>query len=202
MPSYEGDIVAWANEQARLLRTGRLDLLDIEHIAEEIEDVGKSEQRELASRMAALLAHLIKWQFQLQRRGRSWQRTIREQRNSVARRLRRTPSLAASLTDPDWWADAWGDAVALASSKTGLDTLPDASSGDSLLISHPSSGDSLLISPSSGDSLLISPIATATELTKLSPESIGNCGLSLRYSSTQSGRYRRPRTTAHPGTRP
>ena len=38
--SYDRDIVAWANEQARLLREGRFEALDIEHIADEIEDVG------------------------------------------------------------------------------------------------------------------------------------------------------------------
>ena len=59
--SYDGDIVAWATEQARLLRSGRWDRLDFDHIAEEIEGVGKSEQRELASRMAVLLAYLLKW---------------------------------------------------------------------------------------------------------------------------------------------
>lgn len=62
--TYDTDIVAWAQEQARLLRAGRFDALDIEHIAEEIEDVGKSEQRELENRMAVLLAHLLKWQHQ------------------------------------------------------------------------------------------------------------------------------------------
>jgi len=70
--SYETDIVAWANEQAQLVRAGRFELLDLEHIAEEIEDVGKSEQRELASRMTILLAHLLKWQFQPEQQGRSW----------------------------------------------------------------------------------------------------------------------------------
>jgi len=69
---YETDIVAWANEQAQLVRAGRFELLDLEHIAEEIEDVGKSEQRELASRMTILLAHLLKWQFQPEQQGRSW----------------------------------------------------------------------------------------------------------------------------------
>ena len=80
--AYEKDIVAWANEQASFIRAGRFDLLDIEHLAEEIEDVGKSEQRELASRMALLLSHLLKWQFQSGRRGASWQRTIKEQRKA------------------------------------------------------------------------------------------------------------------------
>jgi hypothetical protein len=121
---YDTDVVAWANEQARLLRAGRFDQLDIEHIAEEIEDVGKSEQRELASRMAVLLAHLIKWQHQPARRGKSWEVTIRTQRNSIARRLRRTPSLVQSLHDPDWWADAWDDALDAATRETGLDDLP------------------------------------------------------------------------------
>ncbi len=48
---YEQDVVLWAKEQAALLRSGQLSALDIEHIAEEIEDVGKSEQRELVSRL-------------------------------------------------------------------------------------------------------------------------------------------------------
>jgi hypothetical protein len=122
---YDRDIIAWAHEQARLLREGRLDRLDIEHIAEEIEDVGKSEQRELANRMSALLAHLLKWQYQPERRGSSWQRTIRDQRNAIARRLRRTPSLVRSLSDADWWADAWGDGVAAAMKESGLQNLPE-----------------------------------------------------------------------------
>lgn len=119
--TYEQDVVAWAWEQARLLRAGRFELLDIEHIADEIEDVGKSEQRELANRMAVLLAHFLKWRFQEERRGRSWERTIRDQRAAIARRVKKMPSLKESLRDPEWWEDAWGDAVALAVKETGLD---------------------------------------------------------------------------------
>jgi hypothetical protein len=121
---YEHDVVAWSREQARLLRAGRLSELDTEHIAEEIEDVGKSEQRELASRMAVLLAHLIKWRFQPERPSKSWQVTIRTQRNSLERRLRRTPSLGTSLRDPDWRADAWDDALDSATRDTGIEDLP------------------------------------------------------------------------------
>ena len=87
--NYEADIMAWAQEQARLLRARRFDALDIEHLAEEIEDVGKSEQRELENRMAVLLAHLLKWQHQPARRGSSWA-TIRHQRQRIGRRLERT----------------------------------------------------------------------------------------------------------------
>ncbi len=123
--AYETDIVAWAREQAALLRSGQLSALDIEHIAEEIEDVGKSEKRELASRMAVLLAHLLKWQHQPGRRGSSWTRTLKEQRKAIAAALRQTPSLKASLTDPDWLAGVWADAVTKAIDETGLDSFPE-----------------------------------------------------------------------------
>ncbi len=116
---YEADIVAWAQEQARLLRAHRFDALDVEHIAEEIEDVGKSGQRELASRMAVLLAHLLKWQYQPERRGSSGAATIRHQRQRIARRFERTPSLQSCLNDAEWRADAWGDACSDASEQTG-----------------------------------------------------------------------------------
>ena len=118
--AYDGDIIAWANEQARLLRSGLFSQLDIKHIAEEVEDVGKSEQRELESRMAVLLSHLLKWQYRPVRRGNSWEAAIRAQRTSIARRVKKTPSLKASLADPDWWDDAWDDAVKEAVQETGI----------------------------------------------------------------------------------
>jgi Domain of unknown function DUF29 len=123
--AYDTDVIAWANQQAQYLRQGRFELLDLENIAEEIEDVGKSEQRELEGRMAVLLAHLLKWQFQAGRRGSSWETTIRTQRNMIERRLRKTPSLKASLSDFDWWAGAWDDAVDTASKETGLNNFPE-----------------------------------------------------------------------------
>ncbi|HFV9934728.1 TPA: DUF29 domain-containing protein [Salmonella enterica subsp. enterica serovar Bovismorbificans] len=118
--SYESDVVAWAQEQAALLRAGRFSEIDIANIAEEIEDVGKSEQRELASRMAVLLAHLLKWKFQPERQCKSWKLTISGQRNLIARRLEKTPSLKATLKDPIWQSDAWFDGRMAASKETGL----------------------------------------------------------------------------------
>jgi hypothetical protein len=124
--SYEQDLVAWANEQARLLRAGRFDQLDLEHLAEEIEDVGKSEQRELANRMAILLAHLLKWQLQPERRGSSWTITIRNQRRACRRVLEETPSLKAKLADARWWEAVWGDATDLAAREAGLSEFAEA----------------------------------------------------------------------------
>ncbi len=88
--------------------------------------MGKSEKRELASRMAVLLAHLLEWQVQPVRRSASWDRTIREQRKQVLRKLNETPSLRPLLSDPEWGEGAWGDAVTLAISETGLDAFPEA----------------------------------------------------------------------------
>jgi len=125
LASYETDVIAWANRQAALLRAGRFSELDIANIAEEIEDVGKSEERELASRMAVLLMHLLKWQYQSERQSRSWLRTIKEQRKRVILRVKRTPSLQRIMDDGDWVAEVWADAVAKAVEETGLDVFPD-----------------------------------------------------------------------------
>lgn len=116
--TYENDVVAWASEQAQLLRSGHLSALDIEHIAEEIEGVGKSEQRELMSRMAVLLAHLLKWQYQPRRRGASWLTTIRVQRKEIALALKEAPSLRARLSDLEWLSLAWDKALAQAQAET------------------------------------------------------------------------------------
>lgn len=125
MQAYDKDINAWANEQAQLLRAGRFDLLDIEHIAGEIEDVGKSEQRELASRMAVLMAHLLKWKYQTDRRGASWEKTIKAQRKEISYALDESPSLVPKLQEPRWLDMVWARAVAQAVGETGLDCFPD-----------------------------------------------------------------------------
>ena len=122
---YEADVVAWANEQAELIRTGQFDRLDIEHIADEIEDVGKSEQRELANRMAMLLAHLLRWQFQPERRGASWEVTIRAQRKLIYGALKDAPSLAPRLRDRTWIDRAWDAGLGIAASETGLACFPE-----------------------------------------------------------------------------
>jgi hypothetical protein len=123
--TYERDIIAWSKEQAALLRAGRFSALDLEHIADEVEDVGKSEQRELASRLVVLLAHLLKWSQQADRRGNGWAFTIREQRRALALHLEDVPSLRATLRNPKWFAAVWADALAKAAEETGLASFPE-----------------------------------------------------------------------------
>ena len=126
LTTYRQDIVAWAHEQASLIRAGRFDQLDLEHIADEIDDVGKSEQRELASRMAVLMAHLLKWQYQPERNGTSWQRTIKEQRKALNLHLKQVPSLKQKLFNLDWMESTWSDAVTLAIKEPGLSDFPES----------------------------------------------------------------------------
>ena len=96
---YEQDFYAWANEQAALLRAGQLSAADIEHIAEEIESMGKTEKRELVSRLSVLLQHLLKWQFQPNLRGNSWRLSIANSRDQLADHLADNPSLKAKLAE-------------------------------------------------------------------------------------------------------
>lgn len=115
---YEQDFYAWANEQASLLRSGQLFAADIEHIAEEIESMGKTEKRELVNRLSVLLLHLLKWQFQPERRGASWEVTIRNQRRALADHLADNPSLKAKF--PEAVARAYEDARGEAYAETSI----------------------------------------------------------------------------------
>lgn len=124
--SYDGDVVAWANEQAMLLRAGRFSELDIEHLVDEVEDVGKSEQRELASRMSVLLMHLLKWDIQPERRCKSWVNTIKDQRRLLQIRLVQMPSLKPMFNDPAWLEVMWIDAVVAARKETGVEEMPES----------------------------------------------------------------------------
>ena len=123
---YETDVVAWSEEQSALLRAGKLSALDIENIADEVEDVGKSERRALSSRMTVLLAHLLKWAYQGERRGASWRGTIKEQRAEVLDILDEAPSLRARMADPVWMERTWSKALGRAMSETGSDAFPEA----------------------------------------------------------------------------
>ena len=94
---YEQDFYAWSREQAALLRAGNAAEADLAHIAEEIESMGKTEKRELMSRLTVLLLHLAKWRFQPGLRGRSWRLTIEVQRLDLADVLDDNPSLRPLL---------------------------------------------------------------------------------------------------------
>lgn len=119
---YDRDFFQWATVNADLLRAGRFAEADIDHIAEEVEDMGKSQRRALESRLEVLLAHLLKWQFQPGGRNSSWRATIRLQRSKIHKLLREMPSLHKIA--PQELPEAYENAVLLAASETDL---PEAS---------------------------------------------------------------------------
>lgn len=90
---YEKDPYTWALQQADALRRRSANEVDWDNVAEEIESVGRSEANELRSRYAILLRHLLKWQFQPERRSRSWEASVRVQRTEIERHLRENPGL-------------------------------------------------------------------------------------------------------------
>jgi len=123
---YETDYGAWAKRQIELLGSRRFADLDIAHLIEELEDMGRSERNELESRLTILLAHLLKWQFQYAElaerwkefKGDSWRSTIIEQRDRIAKRLQKSPGLRPEMDS--FAAEAYADAVSLARKESGL----------------------------------------------------------------------------------
>jgi hypothetical protein len=90
---YETDFHRWTVEQSALLRAGKFKALDLENLAEEIETLGRTEKREIESRLEVLILHLLKWEYQPSRRSRSWTLTIRIQRKDLLETLDENPSL-------------------------------------------------------------------------------------------------------------
>jgi Domain of unknown function DUF29 len=123
---YEDDLFAWTQEQAALLRAHAADAIDWENLAEEIESMGGRDRRELESRLAVVLLHLLKWQAQPALRGPSWRKSLRTQRREIRKLLKQSPSLRREV--PDLMRDAYTDAVKDAIDETGLraDLFPSA----------------------------------------------------------------------------
>ena len=118
MRVYEKDFYGWTQEQATLLREHQFAQLDLNNLIEEIESMGRSERREVSSRMEQLLMHLLKWEYQPGFRGHSWRASIRNQRRELSRVLRDNPSLRSELSTT--FREAYLTAVGMAEDETGL----------------------------------------------------------------------------------
>nr|WP_290227785.1 DUF29 domain-containing protein [Trichocoleus desertorum] len=91
--TYTADFDLWLKQTAQLLRDRRWHEVDLEHLIEEIEDLGKSERRGVTSQLIRLLLHLLKWQYQPQRRSDSWLDSITDARTQISLALEDSPSL-------------------------------------------------------------------------------------------------------------
>ncbi len=92
-PKYEQDFVLWLEFQAELLRQGRVHELDLENLADEVEDIGRSQRRAVESELSVILIHLLKYQCQPTKRSRSWLDTLLEHRGRLAKDFSTSRSL-------------------------------------------------------------------------------------------------------------
>jgi hypothetical protein len=90
---YETDFYTWTQQQARLLRERRWADLDLENVAEEIETLGRSDKRQIESRLEVLISHLLKWKYQPGLRSPSWTSSITQQRLRIKGLIKESPSL-------------------------------------------------------------------------------------------------------------
>lgn len=121
---YDVDFYAWINVTADLLRQRRFAEIEVAHLAEELEDMGKRERRALESHLRNVILHLLNWHYQPEKRGASWRQSIRNGRIEIQKLLRDSPSLARQLSQllDDEYPAARADAI----DETGLteDTFP------------------------------------------------------------------------------
>ncbi len=121
---YEKDFVAWADQQALLLEQGRWNELDLVNLIEEVRDLGNRHRDALESQLTRLLMHLLKWQYQPQKRGNSWLLTIKDARRQIAKLIRKYPVLAVHVEKA--FLECYLEAREVAADETGLliNTLP------------------------------------------------------------------------------
>lgn len=96
---YETDFYAWVQEQTNLLKNQQWNQIDLPNLIEEIESLGKQERAELRNRLRVLIEHLLKWEYQAEKRSRSWLMTIRVQRRDTQELLAENPSLKPYLEE-------------------------------------------------------------------------------------------------------
>ncbi len=114
---FESDETAWLEIMAALVRAGRIEQLDMTHLAEYLSDMARRDRREVKSRLVFLMLHLLKWEHQPEKRTRSWRGSIIEHRQELGGLITRglLRSHAAEVLD-----DAYSDAVERAAAETGL----------------------------------------------------------------------------------
>lgn len=115
---HDKDLNAWSLEQADLLRKGKFEELDMEHLIEEIETLSASDRRALRSHLIVLLMHLLKKEYQFEKNGTSWERTIWNARADIHDLLNDNPSFIRNL--PEYVENCYNRAAYNASYETGL----------------------------------------------------------------------------------
>jgi hypothetical protein len=121
---YESDFYAWVQQQTTLLQDHQWNEIDIINLIEEISSLGRQQQQELRNRLSILIGHLLKWQYQPQRRSRSWLATLRVQRRDILRLLKDNPSLKPYLDEARQEAHENGRDLAMGETNLPEKTFP------------------------------------------------------------------------------
>jgi hypothetical protein len=134
---YDSDYLQWLETTVNHLKNRDFEHLDLDNLIEEIETLGRSEKRELESRLTILLMHLLKYKYQSSKRSNSWLFTIREQRLRILKSFKDSPSLKNYFQNI--FSEIYSDARALAADETGLniDTFPEDCPFDIELVLNP-----------------------------------------------------------------
>lgn len=90
---YHQDFCLWAEQTAQLLQSGRYSEIDLDNLIDEVEDMSRSEKRTLLSNARVVLMHLLKYQYQPEKRSNSWLSSIREHRTRLQDAFKDSPSL-------------------------------------------------------------------------------------------------------------
>ena len=120
---YESDAHAWFLETAKAVKEGRFEVLDIDNLVEELESMGKKEKRILERYLSLLFLHLLKWQYQPERRCASWEKSIKIHRKHAKIQIAQKPSLRGHMGSI--LEEAYDLALLDAYKETNLDIFPD-----------------------------------------------------------------------------
>lgn len=115
---YDTDYLQWIETTVEKLQSQDYVNVDWENLIEEIEDMGRSERRSLESNLIVVLLHLLKWQYQPERRSGSWEGSIVEHRRRIRKALKESPSLKPYVEGV--FAECYAEAVKQAKAETGL----------------------------------------------------------------------------------
>ena len=118
LATYDSDFHLWSQTQAAAIRDGRFAEIDLENVAEEIESLGRSDRREIRNRLEVLLTHLLKWEFQPQKRKGGWKSSIFESRRKIKMLIGESPSLKSFPGQV--LAEEYDAARQMAAGETGL----------------------------------------------------------------------------------
>ncbi|MEA5509359.1 DUF29 domain-containing protein [Crocosphaera sp. UHCC 0190] len=115
---YDKDYYLWVQETIKLLQHKKFNAIDLDNLIEEMEDMGRSEKKAVTSNLRILLMHLLKYQYQPEKRTNSWLFTIREHRKRLKEAFKTSPSLKNYYGEV--FSECYQDARELATDETGL----------------------------------------------------------------------------------